>query len=674
MKKTDFHKLLSLLFIAVFSFALSVSSVFYVSYATETEADFTEDFESYSIGGSVASGLTQNWYVYSVTGNDVTEIATDPTDDGNKVLRVRSINTDDYYYFLSPENLKLKNFEITFKVWFVDTNIKNGWVSVACRKETNDKYDSTKCALLTLNDNANKRDAMEYQPLTFNGEIKNVMTNSENGINYGIDKTFSYETWYNVRIIVQDNAYTAYFDGKDLGTGYSDDLTDGGYISLNVGQNEVFIDDVVIKNQERYSIAVSVDDGCPDGGTVKSDRLTSTDREVTVTATANRGYAFNGWYNGNDLVSEYSEYTFMPTENVNLTAKFIPETYNLTVITDGNGVAEGDGIYETGEELTLTALPQEGNVFVGWFTEYGKLSSELSFNYKMDPEDTEITALFLPEDAATFTVEAVNVQATRIKDGEELIISYTEGDEMGYAEGNGVYYAGEPVSLKAHTNFGYEFAGWYREDVFLSDGETYRFLCEEDTVIKAVFRVKTYKLTVVNGKSGETNDYLMEAGNVVTVYPKAAPTGYYFTGWVLGVSYEQDKDGAIKFIMPEKDITAKAVYAEKTYSVSIKSDGVNGVIGGGNKKVGERVICSVFVENGYTLLGYNVVGAEGVLTEDGSLVFEMPSNDVSVEAVLAKNGSFPYAATVIITVIAVLIVTAIVLYTVKSAKGDKENG
>ena len=196
MKKISLPKVLSVLVITFLAFAFSFVLPFVGVYVADADQDFYENFESYALGNASASGLTEKWDISSVTGNDRTEIKTDPENENNKVLSIRSIATDDYYYFLSPKALRMKNFEISFKVWFVDTHIKNGWIAVACRKETNVKYDSTKCALLTLNNNSNKRDAMEYQPLTFDGDIKNVMTDIDNGITYGIDKTFVYERWY----------------------------------------------------------------------------------------------------------------------------------------------------------------------------------------------------------------------------------------------------------------------------------------------------------------------------------------------------------------------------------------------------------------------------------------------------------------------------------------------
>lgn len=54
------------------------------------------------------------------------------------------------------------------------------------------------------------------------------------------------------------------------------------------------------------------------------------DTSCTVTATANSGYSFMGWYEGNTLITSSTSYTFkMPAKNYNLTAKFHKNTVEV---------------------------------------------------------------------------------------------------------------------------------------------------------------------------------------------------------------------------------------------------------------------------------------------------------------------------------------------------------
>ncbi len=63
------------------------------------------------------------------------------------------------------------------------------------------------------------------------------------------------------------------------------------------------------------------------GSATITEGNTRYNEKVTVTATQNEGYAFYGWYNGDELLSYESVYTFsMPNEDLTLQAAFLPES------------------------------------------------------------------------------------------------------------------------------------------------------------------------------------------------------------------------------------------------------------------------------------------------------------------------------------------------------------
>ena len=63
------------------------------------------------------------------------------------------------------------------------------------------------------------------------------------------------------------------------------------------------------------------------GSAAITEGNTRYNEKVTVTATPNEGYAFYGWYNGDELLSYESVYTFsMPNEDLTLQAAFLPES------------------------------------------------------------------------------------------------------------------------------------------------------------------------------------------------------------------------------------------------------------------------------------------------------------------------------------------------------------
>lgn len=119
---------------------------------------------------------------------------------------------------------------------------------------------------------------------------------------------------------------------------------------------------------------------------------------VTINANPNKGYSFDGWYSGFTLVSKENPYTFgMPYSNVTYTAKFNTNKYSLSLINEnesfGSVIGEGTFLYDN--SVTITATPNKGVSFLGWYGKDGTLVSSLkSYSFKMPYEDIIYTAKF----------------------------------------------------------------------------------------------------------------------------------------------------------------------------------------------------------------------------------------------------------------------------------------
>ena len=101
---------------------------------------------------------------------------------------------------------------------------------------------------------------------------------------------------------------------------------------------------------------------------------------MTVSATANPGYGFEGWYiDGEKKGSDVSSFTFLTAEtNMTVVAKFTAlaaSTLTLKVkegkgsvgfITAGTVVSDDSRKYTSGSEVTVSATPEKGNEFVHW--------------------------------------------------------------------------------------------------------------------------------------------------------------------------------------------------------------------------------------------------------------------------------------------------------------------
>lgn len=134
-----------------------------------------------------------------------------------------------------------------------------------------------------------------------------------------------------------------------------------------------------------YTIAVTNDGN----GTAEADVTTAeAGTTVTLTATANSGYAFDKWTveSGGiiftDATANPATFT-MPAGNVSVKAEFValpPETYTIAVTDDGNGTgtATVDGTAaakaEAGKTVTLTATANGGCIFKQWSVESGTIT------------------------------------------------------------------------------------------------------------------------------------------------------------------------------------------------------------------------------------------------------------------------------------------------------------
>ena len=157
-------------------------------------------------------------------------------------------------------------------------------------------------------------------------------------------------------------------------------------------------DGEVVPPTENFTVSVTAEAGgkISGGGTVEKGK------ETTVTATADEGYKFAGWYKGTEKVSDKAQYKFTVTENVELTAKFekevVPptESFTVSVKAEAGGKVSGGGTVEKGKETTVTATADEGYKFAGWYKGTEKVSDKAQYKFTVT-ENVELTAKFEKE-------------------------------------------------------------------------------------------------------------------------------------------------------------------------------------------------------------------------------------------------------------------------------------
>ena len=144
---------------------------------------------------------------------------------------------------------------------------------------------------------------------------------------------------------------------------------------------------------------------------------------ATLDAIAYTGYLFTQWSDGNTD----NPRTIVLTQDISLTAYFeeIP-TYAVSLSCDAEqGTVSGSGTYREGEQVTVSAMPNEGYEFVQWSD--GNTDNPRSW---IVTEDVSLSAIFQPVTAMPQTTAASQETQKVVKDGQVLILRNGKAYDM----------------------------------------------------------------------------------------------------------------------------------------------------------------------------------------------------------------------------------------------------
>ena len=146
--------------------------------------------------------------------------------------------------------------------------------------------------------------------------------------------------------------------------------------TFNVTESAAFVAQFQLQ-----SCAVFVSAYPVEGGTVTGGGTYLYGDNITVTATANEGYNFISWVEGEEVVSTEANYSFTVTGSRSLTANFELQTFEVTLSVNPSeaAIVSGEGTYSYGDEVTVTVERFEDWAFQNW-TENGEVVSE-EMNY-----------------------------------------------------------------------------------------------------------------------------------------------------------------------------------------------------------------------------------------------------------------------------------------------------
>ena len=234
---------------------------------------------------------------------------------------------------------------------------------------------------------------------------------------------------------------------------------------------------------------ITVQSANPTMGSVSGGGTFLAGSTTTISATANAGYHFTMWNDGNTNATR----TITVTGNATYIANFeadAPTQYTITVLANNNnwGTVSGGGTYNEGATVTISATANSGYHFTQW-----------------SDGNTDATRTITVTGDATYIA---NFEANPVQ--QYTITVLANNDSWGHVTGGGTYNAGSTVTISAMAYNGYQFVQW-------NDGNTNA--SRTITVTGDATYIATFEAT--NGIDGIDSDswsiYPNPASNVVTV-------------------------------------------------------------------------------------------------------------------------------------------------------------
>ncbi|MBW7870832.1 MAG: S8 family serine peptidase, partial [Flavobacteriia bacterium] len=270
-----------------------------------------------------------------------------------------------------------------------------------------------------------------------------------------------------------------------------------------------------------------------------------------------------------------------------------------TVVTSANptagGTTTGDGTYDGGDSVTVSATENTGYEFQNW-TEGGTVvSTDSDYN---------------------FTIQSDRNLVANFSQTEYVITTNSNPITGGNTVGGGTYHYGDTATVTATATIGYTFVSWTEGGTVVSTNNTYSFTVDSSRTLTANFEMMDFMIiTSSNPFAGgvTTGGGAYNYGDTATV-SAFANTGYSFTSWTEG-GIVVSTDPNYSFTVTSSR-TLVANFDQLGYLITTMSSPAAGgtTSGGGSYNYGDTATVSATANAGYTFVNW---------TEGGTVV----SND-----------------------------------------------
>lgn len=349
-------------------------------------------------------------------------------------------------------------------------------------------------------------------------------------------------------------SFIGWYEGSNL-------ISSSLQVSVTMSANRT----LVAKYQIKSYVVNAVSDDTTKGIVSPAGQTVEHGKNATVTASRKTGYKFDGWYNGTTKVTSANPYTFAPTANITLTAKWAINTVSDTVkiSPSGGGTVSPNPI--TGQEntaISTTATPATGYNFKHWIYNDSSASGGYSESTTNPLKITitgkrDITAVF---ELKSYTV-TWNANGGTVSPAST---TKTHGSTLGTL----------PTPTRASTaEYSYTFAGWFTAASGGTQISSTTTVTGNVTYYAHWTATKRSYTATFNGNGGSTpspSSITKEYNTALGTLPTCTRTGYTFLGWYTASS------GGTKIsttTVVTKDITYYAQWSINSYTLTFNPNG-----------------------------------------------------------------------------------------------------
>lgn len=348
--------------------------------------------------------------------------------------------------------------------------------------------------------------------------------------------------------------FIGWYEGSNL-------ISSSLQVSVTMSANRT----LVAKYQIKSYVVNAVSDDTTKGIVSPAGQTVEHGKNATVTASRKTGYKFDGWYNGSTKVTSTNPYTFAPTANITLTAKWAINTVSDTIKISPSGggtVSPNPVIGQENTAISTTATPATGYNFKHW--RYNDSSASGGYS-ESTTNPLKITVTGKRDVTAVFELKSYTV--TWNANGGTVSpasVSKTHGSTLGTL----------PTPTRAATaEYSYTFAGWFTA----ASGGTQ--ISSTTTVTRNVTYYAHWTATkrsytaTFNSNGGSTpspSSITKEYNTALGTLPTCSRTGYTFLGWYTASS------GGTKIsttTVVTKDITYYAQWSINSYTLTFNPNG-----------------------------------------------------------------------------------------------------